>query len=332
MSRPSADRAGRTRIAVVGASTTAGLYLRERLAQRGIPGDRVDLYGASQGEAVISEYDGEARLVQEPRPAEAAGHDVLFVCEPGEPSIRLAESMGPDALVVDLVACMDDGKFLPRVHMDINPEAARGSPLAVPHPLSILLADLVQPLDRELALAELVAVILRPVSDFGPDGVEELRQQTVGLLNFAQVPAETFGRQLAFNIVPQRCLAGQEARLEERLGRDLAAVLGWERNRAAVRLLAAPVFFGHSLQMRLRFEGPASTSRIEELLRESSVSPPSDSADRATPMDVSEERATCCYEIAEDGLGGFWVMAVAGETERAGADHAVRLADAVFGL
>lgn len=332
MSRRSADRPGQTRIAVVGASTSAGLHLRERLAERGVPGARVDLYGASKGEAVISEYDGEARLVQEPRSGEAAGHDVLFICEPGEPSKRMADAMKAGTLVVDLVACLDDGNRLPRVHMDINPEAAQGSPLAVPHPLSILLSDLVGPLDRELGLAELVAVILRPASDFGKDGVEELREQTVGLLNFARVPAETFGRQLAFNIVPQACLAGEEPGLEERVARDLAAVLGWERCRATLRLLAAPVFYGHCLQMRLRFEEPMSKERIEEALRGGAVSLPAEAAQQATPMDVSEKRTTNFYEIAEDGLGGFWLLAVAGEAERSGADHAVRLADAVVGL
>jgi hypothetical protein len=49
-------------------------------------------------------------------------------------------------------------------------------------------------------------------------------------------------------------------------------------------------------------------------------------------MDVSEEKATIFYEIAEDGLGGYWLSAVAGETDRSGADHAVRLADALLGL
>lgn len=332
MSRHSADRAGRSRVAVVGAATSAGRHLRERLAERGVSGARVDLYGNSVGEAVISEYDGEPRLVQEPRPGEAAGHDVLFLCEPGDSSRRMAEAIRPETLVVDLVACLDDGARLPRVHMDINPDAARGARLAVPHPLSILLADLLGPLDRELGVEEAVAVILRPASDFGRDGVEELREQTVGLLNFARVPSEVFGRQLAFNIIPQAGLPGGQPRLEERVGQDLTEVLGWERSRLALRLLAAPVFYGHSLLLRLRFGSPATAERIGQALRRASVCLPGDSASRSTPVEVSEERMTSFYEIAEDGLGGHWLLAVAGETERSGADHAVRLADALRGL
>lgn len=332
MSRRSADRPGDARVAVVGAATSVGRYVRERLAQRGIPGARVALYGATKGEAVISEYDGEACLIREHDPGEAAGHDVLFLCEADEPSRSMAGGARPEALLVDLVACLDDEAPPPRVHMDLNPDAARGRRLAVPHPLSILLADVLGPLDRKLGVAEVVAVILRPANDFGRDGVEELRKQTVGLLNFAEVPSDTFGRPLAFNIVPQACLSGDGPRLEERIGRDVAEVLGWERSRVALRLFAAPVFFGHCLQLRLRFDGVVTSARIEEALGDASVSLPGGAPDRATPMDVSDEPTTSFYEIAEDGLGGHWLLAVAGEAERGGADHAVRLADSLCDL
>jgi len=331
MGRQPADH-GAVRVAIVGAATPTGLQLRDRLAERGIPGSRVDLYGSSRGEAVLSEYGGEARLVQEPSSGEATEHDVLFLCEAGAASRKMVEALRSPALVVDLVACLDDGARLPRVHMDINPGAAQGSRLAVPHALSILLADLLRPLDGELGIDEAVVVILRPASDFGRDGMEELRGQTVNLLNFAQVPSKVFGRQLAFNVIPQAGLGGDEPRLEERIRLDVAEVLGWDRSRLSLRMLAVPVFYGHCLQLRLRFCKSATVERIEQVLRCATVCLPGDTADRVTPIDVAEERTTSFYEIAEDGLGGYWLLAVAGETERGGAEHAVRLASALSGL
>ena len=78
---PRSDRgSGGARIAVIGATTPDGSRVRERLAGFGVPGSRVDLYGGSRGEALISEYDGEARLVQEPDPDETGDHDVIFLC------------------------------------------------------------------------------------------------------------------------------------------------------------------------------------------------------------------------------------------------------------
>jgi hypothetical protein len=49
-------------------------------------------------------------------------------------------------------------------------------------------------------------------------------------------------------------------------------------------------------------------------------------------MDVSGERKTNIYSIDEDGLGGFWLLAVAGELGERRAEQAVRIADSACGL
>ena len=73
-----------TRVAVVGATTPQGTRLREALARRRVAGARVNLFGAEEGEAVISEYAGEARLVQQASPADVVEHEIIFLCEAGE--------------------------------------------------------------------------------------------------------------------------------------------------------------------------------------------------------------------------------------------------------
>ena len=82
MARRSVSPAER-RIAVVGAASPAGAHLRAALADRGIDGSRVALYGVASDVAVLSEYDGEARLVQPVGELDADACDAVFVCEPG---------------------------------------------------------------------------------------------------------------------------------------------------------------------------------------------------------------------------------------------------------
>lgn len=329
-----AKSASASRIAVVGASTSAGSRLREELVRFGVPGSRVDLYGATQGEALLSEYDGEARLIQEPEPAEIGKHDVVFICEHGELASSIARAAPRDSLVIDLVGGLNGEGPHPLVHPGINPGAARGHHgcLAVPHPLSILLVEILEPLERELGLDEVVAVVLRPASDFGEPGIDELREQTVRLLNFAEMPVDTFGRQLAFNIIPQRRLPVDPPGLQHRVARDVAELLDWDRDRLTLRLLAAPVFYGHCVQLRVRCRREVTVSRIEEVLADRSVTLPSADGAGFTPMDVSSERTTSLFAIEEDGLGGFWLQAVAGEADAKGAEQAVRLADELCGL
>jgi aspartate-semialdehyde dehydrogenase len=307
--------------------------LRERLAELGVPGSRVDLYGTSSGEAVISEYAGEARLVQEPETGEIGRHDVIFLCEPSDLSRSLARAASPDAVVIDLVNSLTEAARPPRVHMDVNPEVARNQRvLAVAHPLANLLSGLLAPLEAEAGLSEAVAVVLRPASDFGKAGVEELREQTVRLLNFTELPSETFGRQLAFNVIPQARLACDPPGLEATIEGDVAELLGWGQSRLTLRLLAVPVFYGHCVQLRLRFREALAVERIEQLLASSTAASPQASESRATPLEISGDCATSLYQVSEDGLGGVWLLAVAGESDGLGADQAVRLADAACGL
>ena len=130
-------------------------------------------------------------------------------------------------------------------------------------------------------------------------------------------------------MIPQSRLACDPPDLDALIAGDLTEMLGWDRARLTMRMLTVPVFYGHSVQLRVRFEREvpvdASRSCWGSGRRRDAVRP-------ATPLDLSGERETSIYEVSEDGLGGFWLMALAGETDDRGAEHAVRLADALYEL
>jgi aspartate-semialdehyde dehydrogenase len=220
------------------------------------------------------------------------------------------------------------------VHMDVNPESVSGHGgfLAVPHPLASVLAELLLPLEREFGIAEVTAIVVRPAADFGKDGVDELREQTVGLLNFADVPTKTFGRQLAFNIIPQHRLPAEPSLSDVAAAKQVADLLGWEESRMALTWVAAPVFYGHGMQLRLRFQNGSTIERIREVVAASREADGADAAAPETPMDVIGKSTLSLSNCSEDGLGGFWVWAVAGEAGRRAAEQAVRLAAEVVDL
>ena len=88
--------AGTARIAVVGASSPDGSRIREALSRAGVPGARVALYGETGGEAVLSEYADEARLIQEVDLDEIAGREVVFLCEAGASAAAVRTLVAPD--------------------------------------------------------------------------------------------------------------------------------------------------------------------------------------------------------------------------------------------
>jgi aspartate-semialdehyde dehydrogenase len=300
--------------------------VREALARFGVPGERVDLYGITRGEAVLSEYAGEARLIQEPDLTEVADHDVIFLCESGEVADRIV-TLAPEAAIIDLVDSVESPTPPQRFHAKIHPGIANlrsGRHFAVPHSLALLVAELLHPLDQSFGVVESVGVIIRPASDFGESGVEELREQTVRLLSFAKLPTRTFGRQLAFNIIPQKELIS-DPRLETRISDEVAELLGWTERRLSLRLLTAPLFYGHGLQLRVRLRNEAALEAVREQLARAGWLDP-DHEGTATPLDVTADGRAILAELTEDGLGGYWLWVVSGETASRGAEQAVMLA------
>jgi aspartate-semialdehyde dehydrogenase len=269
----------------------------------------------------LSEYAGEARMIQEPDLEEVARHELIFLCEPGEVA-RKVVSAAPASVVIDMRSCLPAEAEPRGVPLEIAPGLDRGAGcFAVPHSLALVLADVLHPLDRHYGLTEGMAVVIRPAADFGSEGVEELREQTVRLLNFAQVPVETFGRQLAFNVIPDRLLAHGMPDLSERIALEVTDLLGWSECRFTVKLLAAPIFHGHGLQLRFRLEAQAKIDDVRTVLEERGLHAPA-----STPLDVTGEACTSVSDLSEDGLGAFWLWGVAGEAGSRGAQQAVRLA------
>lgn len=331
MSARPARRNGTSRVAILGAETPSGAALREALARFGVPGARVDLYGRADGDAVLSEYGGEARLIQDPDVVEIAAHDVVYLCEGGELATRVAAARG-QATVIDVVGALGN-ESAPRLcdparepRGSVPPDAL----LALPHPLASTLTALLGGLDRRFGIEEAVAVVLRPAADFGAAGLEELREQTVRLLNFAEVPKRTFRRQLAFNLLPGGAV---DDALAARVADEVARLLGWTAGRLTIRLVTVPVFYGHGLAVRVRLAGDPTLDAVRAGLdADPSLGPIPADDEPASPLEVGAEARTALANPTADGLGGVWLWAVAGDAAATAADHAVRVADGARGL
>lgn len=325
---------GTARVALVGAASAEGVRVRAILADSGVLGSRVGLFGGRESDSRVGEYDGEARMIQAPDVEEVVGHDVVFLCEAGEAADRVLRrpASGDRAVVFDLAGCA--GAEVPLIHADINHGSAGRRPrtVAIPHAVSAFVSDVLHPIDAALGVRRVMAVVLRPAADFGEAGLEELREQTVRLFNFASIPKETFGSQLSFNVIPQGILDGAQAPLERRVEEEVARILGWDEPRLAARLVAVPVFHGHSAWLRIEVESESGAGDVMDALRPAGVLEEASPPEHATPMDVAQARGTWVSEISVDGLGGVWLWAVGGEVDTIPARHALRLAREWAGL
>ncbi len=333
MSRHSAERTGKARVAVVGAGTVAGAQLRAALVRAGLPGERVDLFGATGGEAVLSEYGDEARLIQEPDLVELRKRDVVFVCDDGDGVARFSDLAASDRVILDLAGGLatDPRRRLVRAGGSADTTPTRGAILAVPHELTVLFVDVLLPLAQAVGVEEVTGFVLRPAADFGEAGFDELREQTVRLLQFESVPREQFPRQLAFNVVPQFDLESPPFTTERRVAEEACRLLGWPADRLALRVAVAPVFLGHVLQLRVRCRGGAADVRAAlesgglRSVGRGRVAP-------RTPLEAAAEGATTVFDVSDDADRGAWVWVVAGDLPARRADLAVEIAAVVSDL
>lgn len=322
-----------SKIAVLGASTLEGGRVREALEAARVPGRHVDLFDHSDGEALLGEYAGEARLIQDPDPDEISAHRVVLVCGRGASSERLTDRAADSQLIVDLVGGLPEKSGARLVRPENGASGGSAGFFAVPHPLALLLADLLRPIDCGPGIDEAVAIVLRPAADYGAAGVEELREQTVRLLNFVEMPVETFGRQLAFNLVPEHGLSCAVPGLARDVSRQVAELLDWDRERLALRFVAAPLFYGHALELRLRTRDGGGLEAVKDALAAGGFeADPGRGPAISTPLDVANERAIRLGEISADGIGGIWLWVVAGRAGTRAAELAVAMARRAIGL
>jgi aspartate-semialdehyde dehydrogenase len=322
-------------IALVGGDTLLAKEIRELLGESN-PAPRVQLISATaDGSAKLAAEDDEP-VVMAPLTAESlTGATVAFLA--GSPaSSRRALKVNPEGgpRLIDLAGGLEE-----------QPEARLRAPLAdpVPHasdspiqiiarPAAIALAMFLGRVSKAARIRRSVAHVFEPASERGQRGLDELQQQTVGVLSFQKLKTDVFDTQLAFNMLARY---GEEAQeplegIEQRVEKHLASLLtSWPAvPMPSLRVIQAPVFHGHSISVWVEFEENPGAEALAKSLADSGLDvradePPSNVGMAgqsglsvgAIMVDHNQPRA-CWFWLASDNfrLAAENAVAVAKET------------------
>ncbi len=254
------------RVALVGSESLLGREIRD-LVSNGEPAMHLRL---------IAEDDGQegalTRVGDEPTVVEALSADALddarivFLAGTEKSSSKALELAGeaPDFAIIDLTHAAEerpDARLrAPMLEGDPDPDPAAIHVIA--HPAAIALALFLRRLHSHDPIRAAVIQIFAPASEHGRKGIEELQQQTVGLLAFKSLPKEIFDAQAGFAMLAKY---GTEApssleEIELRIERHLATLLAFEGDgegapMPSLRVAQAPVFHGYSFSAWVEFEG-----------------------------------------------------------------------------
>ena len=262
-SQAASGRVG-ARIAFFGSGSLLSRELRAALEQRAFPTADVRLYDEA-GPGALSEFDGEALVVTRPDEESILGLDIAFLCGTRSemtPYLDWGSRRGFTAIDLSGAAAARAG--VPLIHTELNPGSISPPLIASPHPLAHNLATVVSVARGVAPVGSLRALAFRPVSELGSAAIDELYQQTVGLLSFSEVPHEILDRQIAFNLVPSRGMQGNFGPdYDERAIAETSRLLDLPAERVGLTSALVPVFHGHTMQVTLRFDARPDVGDLE---------------------------------------------------------------------
>jgi aspartate-semialdehyde dehydrogenase len=331
------------RVAVVGVASLIGEAVIDELRARKMP--FAELHGLDDernlGRPVSAEEGAEnskALPVSDVAAFDFSRVDLVFFCGRSALSERYAEAAAAHAWVIDGSSAFRQRADVPLVAADVNAGALdavgeRGL-IALPGSASVALATVLAPLHALAGLERAEVATYQAVSGSGRSAMDELAGETVAMLSGKKARGRAFGRQIAFNVIPQvdAIDADGVSHEERRLWEECRRVLGHPGVAINVTAVRVPVFFGHSLAVHASFERALSVAEAAAVLQRGSglsLIDPDSSAEFPTPATLAMAPDKVYVgrlrgDLTRDRALNFWV--VADNVRKCAAHNAVSVA------
>jgi aspartate-semialdehyde dehydrogenase len=320
------------RIAIVGAASIRGKQLNEALSESSFAAAEFALMDDQQALGQLEAVGDEVTFIQ-PITADSFEHiDFTFFAGLGELTRqhwRAAQRAGSS--IIDLSGALEGEPGVlvcaPWLQEAMGEAAVAGAPtLHTPavvsaHPAALVLALLIERLQRAGAIRQVSATVMEPASEYGKAALDELHQQTVTLLSFQTIPLELYDVQVAFNTV---AAFGESAKVslaesEARIRRHYALLSGGRLPQLSLQLIHVPVFHGHTFSIAVEYERPVALEEIEATLSAPHVEVIVGDADAPGNLNsIGDEDVSVRVRFDEEGVSQsrrLWLWASADNLE-----------------
>ncbi|WBV22642.1 aspartate-semialdehyde dehydrogenase [Pantoea piersonii] len=306
-------------IALLGATGAVGNAVLELLAERQFPVGELYVLASENSAGETLRFEGRSLRVENAADFDWSQAQLAFFVAGRDASARYAEeAASAGCLVIDSSDCFALSPDVPLVVPDVNPHVLADyrnrNLISVADSLTSQLLCAIKPLVDAAGLGRLQVTNLISASSHGKSAVDGLAGESARLLNGVPAEAHFFGRQLAFNLLPQLADAEGSVASERRLVDQVRKVLQDEGLPIAVSSVQAPVFYGNAQIVHLESLRPLSADEARGELAQAADISLSDEDDYPTQVgDASgnEQLSVGCvrndYGIPE--LLQFWSVA-----------------------
>ncbi|ERK11160.1 MAG: aspartate-semialdehyde dehydrogenase [Pantoea sp.] len=306
-------------IALLGATGAVGNAVLELLAERQFPVGEIYLLASENSAGETLRFEGRSVRVQDAAEFDWSQAQLAFFAAGRSASARYAEEAASQGCLVidssDLFALEPD---VPLVVPDVNPQVLADyrnrNIICVADSLVSQLLSAIKPLVDAAGLGRLQVTNLMSVSSDGKSAVDALAGESARLLNGVPADEHYYGRQLAFNLLPQQVDSNGSVESERRLVDQVRKVLQDEGLPIAVSSVQAPVFYGNAQIVHVENLRPLSAEEARDELARAEDIRLSDEGDYPTQVQDASgngELSVGCvrndYGIPE--LLQFWSVA-----------------------
>jgi len=234
-------------IVIAGASSLLGVELKSLLEESRFAGWDLSLVDEESAAGTLTEAAGEPAIVQPVEEGTFARARLIFFAGSASFTERnLAAAQASGATVIDLSGAalkLRDASVL----FSPPDDAQSGKLWVVPSAPGIVGGRLLTTLSN-LGMSRFSIVLLRPVSEAGRAGIEELEAQTSQLLSFQSVGQPVFDTQVAFNLLDHYGAGSREnlQSVRERVRFEISSAAAKNGVQPAIQVLHAPVFYGYT--------------------------------------------------------------------------------------
>lgn len=266
------------RVAVVGATGMVGQTMVDVLIERDFPIDDLKLLASARSKNLKVKAGEREYLVEEALPQSFAGIDIAFFSAGEAISKELAhEAVRHGAVVIDNSNAFRMDAGVPLIVPEVNSEDIRNHRgiIANPNCSTIQTVVALQPLQQAAGLKRVVAATYQAVSGAGREAVEELKEQCRAYLAGEEVVAEYIPHkgaartyQLAFNLVPQLDVFGEDGYSKEELKmvQETRKIMSLPDLPVTATTVRAPVINGHSIALNVELQSPLTAQEARQIL------------------------------------------------------------------
>ena len=326
-------------VAVVGATGVVGTEMIATLEKRNFPVKEIILLASERSlgkELVFRGKDYPVRVLSDDS---FKGVEIGLFSAGGSISRRFAPVAAREGcVVIDNTSAFRMEPDIPLVVPEVNPEdiGAYGSRriIANPNCSTIQMVVALKPIHDAVGIKRIVVSTYQAVSGSGKDAIEELVEQTKGLLTLKKVEAKVYPHRIAFNCLPHIdvFLDNGYTKEEMKMVNETRKILKDSSIAITATTVRVPVFYGHSESVNIETERKITPDEVREILSSApgvTVIDNPDLSEYPLASNAAGEDDTFVGRIREDESipNGINMWIVADNIKKGAALNAVQIAE-----